>query len=79
MLGATSSSSSAPAPTRPPTKAFQAMATSQRGPENQCVSVKKQLEEEGTSHALSLTPPTRGGPLVHLDLPPCRQVGRAPS
>ena len=46
-LSATTSSSRsrAPAPARPPTSAFQEMATSQRGPKNQCVSVEKQLEE----------------------------------
>ena len=40
-----SSRSRAPAPARPPASAFQEMATSQRGPKNQCVSVEKQLEE----------------------------------
>ena len=56
MLSATtsSSSSSAAVPARPPTSAFQEMATSQRGPENQCVSVEKQLRGAcHRSHALT--------------------------
>ena len=74
-LSATTSSnrSRAPAPARPPTSAFQEMATSQRGPENQCVSVEKQLGEGATGHITS--PPPGSGPSPSWSW----QVGGAPS
>lgn len=58
-LSATSSnsSSSTEAPAKPPTSTLQGMPTSQRGPENQCVAVEKQLEEGVIGHA---HPPSSG-------------------
>ena len=70
------SRSRAPAPARPPTSAFQEMATSQRGPKNQCVSVEKQLEEGVTGQHPHHLPG-----LVHRAAGPswAWQVGGAPS
>ena len=78
-LSATTSSnrSRAPAPARPPTSAFQEMATSQRGPKNQCVSGEKQLGEGATGHITS--PPSGFGPSTPLDhLSPGRWAGLHP-
>ena len=84
-LSATTSSSRsrAPAPARPPTSAFQEMATSQRGPKNQCVSVEKQLEEGvpgqhyiTTSRVWSIAPLDHSGPGRWAGLHP-EQVGGA--
>ena len=78
-----SSRSRAPAPARPPTSAFQEMATSQRGPKNQCVSVEKHLEEGvtgqhylTTSRVWSIAPLDHPGPGRWAGLHP-EQVGGA--
>ena len=77
-LSATTSSSRsrAPAPARPPTSAFQEMATSQRGPKNQCVSVEKQLEDgvTGQHHLTTSRARTISAPRQ----PRSWQVGGAP-
>lgn len=53
-------SSTVAAPTRPPTNTLQSTATSQRGPETQCVSVEKQLERETVTVLRQVTCSWRG-------------------